>query len=403
MKYLEQLTEICIGLGINESSNAFERLSEFYEKTKRFPSASEIAFIYAALLKDEYAAKSKPLLSEAECCNEDFRELLSEFIKRYNRSAGSKSDPPISALAEYAATGKVTRNKCGIFVDLSDDREFPDVYSGSSETVCAGELTITLSTGKPMGGRLIGDVCAMLSPANGQNIEDFINKATLICRTFLKKNPDVVIKPVSSEGLISDLAFMGDGYVIDTSLFPVPGESPSSVFAIEKPAVLIFSGREHLHELWEIASAYDITPTAPIANRAKYVNVRSGEVNLVFNKSDLEIFGSNTGVRMRSSELLTLDEPEVILCDRKLALAEESLTVLKLGGDHVYEALEEATADRSAAYAICGVLSTDDEASLPLIITLDAFRRNCQPNVIYSRFFVKGRTSIYVFKLSKKK
>lgn len=403
MNNLELLNGICLELGIDVSSGTFDRLSDFYQKTKRVPNPEEVAFIHAALRKDEEASARKLCLREAECCSEDFRVLLADFIKRYNRAASGISNPSITALAEYAATGKATTERCGLFVDLADDRDFPDVYSGATETVRAGELTLTLSTGAALCGRSFGDICAMISPTAGQDIDEFIEKCTAVCRGFSKKHPNTAIIPVSPDGLIADLSHTAVGYVIDTSLFPVPADSPTSVFSISKPSVLIFSRREHLHELWEIAAAHGITPTAPIANRAKYVCIRSGNVSLEFNNSDLDFFSSTTDVRMGSCEHPILDGATVVTAEHELTVSDDVLTVLKLGGDCIYEALEEATADYDALYAICGVLAVDDDSTLPMIISLDSFRRNRQPKVIYSRFFMGDRASLYVFKLAKKK
>lgn len=403
MKNLELLTEICLQLGIGINSKEFDRLSDFYKQTQRIPKPEEVKFIHAALGKDEEASARKLCLREAECCSEDFRTLLTDFIKRYNRAASNGSNPSITSIAEFAATGKATTERCGLFVDLADDRDFPDVYSGATETVRVGELTLTLSTGAALCGRSFGDICAMISPTAGQDIDEFIEKCTAVCREFAKKHPNTAIIPVSKNGLIADLSCTGVGYIIDTSLFPVPADSPTSVFSISKPSVLIFSRRDHLHELWEIAAAHGITPTAPIANRAKYVCIRSGNVNLEFNNSDLDFFSSTTDVRMGSCEHPILDGATVVTSEHELTVSDDVLTVLKLGGDCNYEALEAATADRDAVYAICGVLAVDDDSTLPMIITLDSFRRNRQPKVIYSRFFMGDRASLYVFKLSKKK
>ena len=59
--------------------------------------------------------------------------------------------------------------------------------------------------------------------------------------------------------------------------------------------------------------------------------------------------------------------------------------------------------DKSAVYAVCGTVNVYDGAAIPMILTLDAFRRNEELRVLYSRFFSGEKTSICVFRLTEKK
>ena len=398
----ELIKTFCDVFNIPEDSEDCKNLLSFYENSKRSITVQEFRFVCAAMRKAGDNAKVR--LSGAECSSDEFRKLLSDFIKRYTAAVSNRDLPVITTLAEYAATGKNELDECGIFAELADKRIFPTPYSGSSESFDIGELRLILSYGKPIGGKVAGDICAILSPAVGQPIDEFIEKARCVCRDFAKAHPQTVIKAATDEGLLSDLSFLSGGYVIDTRLLPSPSENVEDIFGIKPPAVLLFPKREDLHELWMTSAIYGLTPTAPIASRAKFVTIRSGEASIEFTKDEISGFSKTKDVCLESCDTPELaGETEVIILDQALTYSPYLLTAVKLGGEHIYESLEEIMKDGVAVYAICGVLNKQDSAVLPLIITLDSFRRNCSPNVIYSHFFMGETTSLYVLKLTKKK
>ena len=400
----ELLKIICHDYGILEYSEEFCELLGFYELNKRVPTFADVSFVREALRIANENAEKRILLGEVKCVSEDFRELLGEFIRRYTSASKNGKHPYLTDLAEFAASGKTTQDQIGIQADLADNRIFPAPYDGSHETLQVGELLLTLSYGKRVGGDLAGDICTIISPAPEQDVEEFIEKATQVCREFTKAHPATVIKSVTSAGLLYDLSFMNDGYVIDTRLLPVSGEKVEAIFNIKPPAVLLFPKREDLHELWMISAVHGITPTAPIANRAKLISIRCADAVLEFTGKEIEfLFGKSKDHRLDSCDLPALsDASEIVFENTELIHSPYTVTLTKIGG-RIYEELDAAMADRDSAYVIAGVLNKEDPAVLPLIITLDSFRRNNSPNVIYSRFFMGEKTSLYVFKLSKKK
>lgn len=392
----------CSVYNIPDDSEYQKDLLSFYKDSKRLITEQEFRFVYSCVKKYESTAKYR--LSSADCSSDAFRELLSDLIKRYNAEICGSSLPILTDLAEYAARGTVKQEECGIFADSAYNRTVPTIYSGSSESFEIGDILLTLSYGKPIGGKIAGDICAILSPSPNQTAEDFIDKAKRVCIDFAKAHPQTLIKAATNDGLLSDLAFLSDGYIIDTRLLPSPGENIEDIFNVTPPAILIFPKREDLHELWMTSAIYGLTPTAPIASRAKSVTIRSGATSIEFTKDEISRFNKTKDLHLESRESPCLGgETEIIFNQKDLKYSSHQLTAIKLGGDRIYEALEEVMTDKDAVYAICGGLGKEDPSLLPLIITLDSFRRNTAPNVIYSRFFMGETTSLYVFKLTKKK
>lgn len=394
----------CLELGISENSEEFRHISEFFESTKRSPAVTEVTFVREALIKAYERATFRVKLREAECCSDDFRELLSNFIARYTKAASGRAIPYITELAEYATTGKIKQNDSGIIAEPTNQRTFPIPYSGSSETLIAGDIRLTLSYGKPLGGSFTGDICTIIAPAPGQTTDEFIEKATCACRDFSRSHPQIAIKPVTHAGLLSDLAFLSSGYVVDTRLLPSPSDTPEAIFGVTPPALLLFPKREDLHELWMTSAIHGLTPTAPIASRAKFVSIRGGDTSLEYTKDELEYFNKTSEVCLNSCDSPKLEgDTETLIADHQLKYSSHTLTAIKLGGENIYESLEESMKDPDAIYAVSGILNVNDPSVLPIIITLDSFRRNNSPRVTYSSFFIGKTTSIYVFKLSKKK
>lgn len=398
----ELIKIFCNVFNIPENSEDYGNLLSFYENSKRDITEKDFRFVCTAMRKATETAKVR--LSGAKCSSEDFRELLSAFIKRYTSAVSIDNLPIITHLAEYAATGKVKQSECGIFAELKNKRTFPLPYSGSSERIEVGDILLTLSYGNPLGGNLTGDICAILSPTAGQPIDDFIEKATCVCRNFANTHPYSVIKAATEEGLLSDLSFLSGGYIIDTRLLPVPSESIEAIFDVRPPAVLLFPKREDLHELWMISAIHGLTPSAPVASRAKSVTVRSGDSFVEFTKDEIASMSKTADVCLDSCDTPVLrGETEIIHAEYELKHSPYALTAVKIGGGHIYETLAETIKDDGAVYAVVGVIDINDPSALPLIVTLDSFRKNCSPNIIYSRFFIAESTSLYVFKLVKKK
>ena len=84
-------------------------------------------------------------------------------------------------------------------------------------------------------------------------------------------------------------------------------------------------------------------------------------------------------------------------------LAREEIPQLEADIETLYEKLADLMSDKNAVYTICGTVNVYDGAAIPMILTLDAFRQNEAPRVLYSRFFSGEKTSICIFRLSEKK
>ena len=109
----ELIKIFCNVFNIPENSKDYGNLLSFYENSKRDITEKDFRFVCTAMRKAAETAKVR--LSGAKCSSEDFRVLLSAFIKRYTSAVSSDNLPIITHLAEYAATGKVKQSECGIF------------------------------------------------------------------------------------------------------------------------------------------------------------------------------------------------------------------------------------------------------------------------------------------------
>ena len=400
----EAIINLCNIHGIPEDGDEARSILAFYEKAKGEISDKEFLFVRELLRNAEERAGSKVRLQSAECSSEAFAELLSGFIKRYTAASFKKENPLLTELAEYAASGEANRKSHMFSVSLADKMTFPAPHKGPSEFYRIGDLHLTLSYGKVICNQAPTDICAVMSPSEGQNEEEFIDKVLCICRDYVSAHTTCLVKGVSEDGLLSDLASIGGGYVIDTRLLPVPGENIDAIFGVKPPSVLFFPRRENLHELWLISAKYGITPTAPIASRAKLITVRGGDVAADFTQEELSRLAKTTDACLGSCDSPSLSgETEVILRDCELKHSKALLSATRIGGGGIYESLADAMSDPDAEYAVCGILNEKDHSTLSMILTIDAYRRNTSASVIYSRFFMGEKTALYVFKVANKK
>lgn len=402
------LSRINDDLKLDASREQLYILQNFFVSLRRDPTVSELYFILAGLKRAQNNAKENAFIESTEIHDEAFGELFSAFVRRYCTEAGTGDAPPVlTRIAEYAATGKCGQSACGIEISKSDPRAFPSVYSSRSETVIADSLAITLSAGKPVSGKKVGGICVVIAPKSGNDIEKFTDDAAQICRRFINEYPDTKILPSSEYGFISDLSCMADGLVIDTSLLPNPSHYADAIFEPMARSVLIFAERDSLTRLWQIAAEYGITPCAPAASAKKNITVKAAEGNIEFERNILEQLNFNAPLKMKCSADAVLDDSSDAMFNGEkeypLAMSPYDLTAVKVGGERLYEKLADAFDDRDAVYAVGGLLNPNDPAVLPALVTLDSYRRNCAPNIMYSRFFIGDTSSICVFKLKERK
>ncbi len=405
----EYLTLISNDLELHASVAEMRELQDLFVSLGRDPSVAELYFAYTGLLREKRNAEDNITLDLAENCPTEVFELLGSFVRRYCEDIGDSTNAPmLTRLAEYAATGKARQEECGIHICQSSERTFPLPYSGRSETVYADRYTITLSSGKPITGTKQGDVCVLLSPRRGEDIDAFINNTCEICRRFLKDDPEVKLSPATEKGLLGDLIEYADGLIIDSSLYPEPSPFAESVFLAFTPSLMLFPPRTALPRLWEIASEYGVTPCAPAATRAKFISVKAPEGSVEFDKDFFKL------LKQRSHGTVTFSDDSFIedigavpinsgIEGYKLNSSPHILSARKVGGPNLYEDLADAMGDRSAVYAIAGTVSQHDKLFLQAVLTLDSYRRNNSPSVVYSRFFIGEKASICVFKLKPEK
>lgn len=403
--YLSRINE---DLKLDASREQMSALQNLFVSLRRDPTVAELYFMLAGLRRAQRNAEENAFIESVEIPDTAIGDMLSEFVRRYGLEAGTGDTPPIlTKIADYAATGKGKQDYCGIEICKSDLRTMPVAYSGKSETVIADSLALTLSAGKPISGDKTGSICAVIAPKDCGNIDEFIPVAHEICRRFLKEYPETKISASACGGLFSDLSCMTDGLLIDTSLLPNPSPYADALFEPIIPAVMIFAERDALTRLWQIAAEYGITPCAPVASAKKNVTVKAAEGTVEFDRKILNQLNFNSALRMKCSGDAVIDDTGEVMFDsgseHRLALSPHILTAKKVGGDNLYEDLAAAFEDTNAVYAVGGLLDPRDPAVLPALLTLDAFRRNFSPNIMYSKFFIGEKTSICIFKLKDRK
>jgi len=374
----------------------------------RNPLVSELYFSFAVLLCKEKNAFENITIDKAENCPEDLRILLADFVRRYcTEQSNYDKELRISDLMVFASTGKVIQEPCGIDICKTNNPVFPTLYSGKSERIVIDDYIITFSSGKPIGGNKDGDIFVLISPDNVSDIDTFINKTTQICQRFVSEHPNTKLIPASDKGILLDMLEHSDGLIMDTSLLPQPSQLPESVLLAANPAMIVHTQRENLPLLWRIAHEYGIVPCAPAATRAKYVSVRSPRETLEYEKGFFNLFNCVTKVSVKNSDeayivsngtQLTKDKAEY-----NISLSPHTLEVYHPGGSDLYGELYDCMNDTESVYAIAGTLNPNDGLFIKTLITVDSFRRNVQPNIITSHFFIGNETSITVLKLKNKK
>ncbi|MBQ4140833.1 MAG: hypothetical protein IJD70_05805 [Clostridia bacterium] len=400
--YLSLISE---DLGLGATADQMKILQNAFKSLNRDPSVSELYFSYAALLRSQKNAAEEIGMSHAENCTDAMTELLEAFIRRYLRACGTEVEyPPLVKLAEFAATGKMTQDLCGICVCETNELMSPDVYSGRLERVTAGEFTVAFSGGKHISGNTSGDVCVLISPKPGDDIDTFIKNVQDICKRYLSEYPQTKIFPASARSLLDDLFDVPEGWLIDTSLYPMPSQFAESVFLTFNPSMILLPSRTNLQRLWEIAFEYGITPHAPAATRAKTISVKASGGSVEFDKSFFELIKPASAFPIRHIDNAYIEDVGDVAINESfseyiLSVSPHTLTARKVGGCNLYEDLSDAMKDTEATYAIIGTIDPQDGCFLSSVLTIDSFRRNNSPRIVYSRFFISNHSTITVLKL----
>lgn len=399
----EYLSSIDRDLALGLTDSQLAALQALYVSLKKDPTVAELYFMSAALKESGRNAVSKRFLDKVTGIPEDARELLSDITRRYARESGiGDVAPSLLELAEYAATGKAIQEACGINISLASLPDYPALYSGNSINVLSNDFVLTFSSGKPLSGKKIGSIGVILAPGKEDDLYEFFDRAQQTCRKFLKLYPDVFATSAGTRSLLDDLSVVDGGLLIDTSLFPTPLRFADDVFLPVAPAIILFADKETLPALWRIASEHGITPAAPIAKAKSGLTVKAPEGDVKIDRELLKKFEIALPVALEYDANAIVEKVNE---KTQIELDGTPFTVSKqyAGGEHLYEDLADATADKHAAYAIAGTLDPSDPAIVYLLLTLDSFRRNEAPNIVHARFFMGKKTAICVYRVAEKK
>ena len=391
-----------LGLGLTEAQLA--ALQSLYVSQRKDPTVAELYFMSAALKKSAKNTSFDRFIDKVTDITDDARELLADITRRYAREAGiGDKSPSIISLAEYAVTGKICRDACGIDISLSALPEYIAPYSGNSRVVVSNDFTLTLSSGKPISGKKIGNIGVILAPRKEDDAYEFFYKTQQICRRFLKEYPDVYVTSAGPSGLLDDLSVIDGGLLIDTSLLPDPSRFADDVFLPKSPALIIFADKERLPALWKIAAEYGITPSAPIAKAKSGLTVKAAEGDVKIDRDILKKLEVSLPIEIEYDADAFVDKKESDIGAIEIADAPFTVCERYVGGEHLYEDLADTMADKNAVYAIAGIIDPDDPAIISALLTLDAFRRNEAVNIANARFFMGKKTVICVYKVAEKK
>ena len=400
----DYLMRIKRDLGLNAELEELKFIRHNFCSKVNDPTVAELYF-FADLMHDIIKhASLYNRVSEVKDADADACELLASLAGRYSARADDAQAPSVIALAEFAATGRKLQERNGIFVCKTDSREFPLPHCGNHETVKVGDYSFTLSTGAPLGSPDKAEICVLLAPPRGMDVEEFITLTQMICARFAKIHPGAAFIPATENGFLRDLFTRTDGALIDTTLLPTPSAYAEAALLPLNPALMIFTMKRHLSDLWKIAAEYSIKPCAPAVFSQKGFTVKAPEGNVVITDLGKLLGHGDFGVPYKIDgdfDYSSIDAVDSLSQD--FSISDCTLTVKASERETLYEKLADLMRDKNAVYAVCGTVNAYDGATIPMILTLDAFRRNEAPRVLYSRFFIGEKTSICVFKLTEKK
>ncbi len=397
--YLERINR---DLGLGAEINELHIIQSLFESVRRDPSIAELYFTLAGLRNGRENAKRDLFIDSVEGIPPDAEALLSDLIRRYLPLSESGELPPtLRALAEFAASGKTVQDACGIEISAAYERVAPAVYSSACETVISDKYAITLSGGRPLSGKKAGDTCILIAPKEGEDIEEFISNSNAACRRILKDFPDIKAIPASERGLLGDIAPNYKGVLFDAALLPEPSQFAEAVFTARRPALILFPNRKDLAAVCKLAAEFGIVPCAPAALRAKNIAVNAAAGKVEFDPAVLDKLKFSLPAKLTFAENAFIAKGEAV--SHELTISEHAMTLTDVGGEHLYEELARAMSEKDAVYAVAGIIDPADPAFIPAILTLDAFRRNAAPNIIYSRFFIGEKSSLTVIRLEDKK
>lgn len=394
------LEKIKSEFGLDASLEVLHSVQALFKKIGRDPTDAELCFTTEACKKSIANAKQDVYIDTVSGMTPELEAMLSNLVRRYLSLSADSKAPMLVSLAEFAATGNTRQDACGIDISLAEHRLAPPVYSDKSETVITDKFAITVSGGRPLSGSKIGDTCVLIAPKEGEAVDKFIDDAAFVCRKYLKEFPETKVVPTSQRGLLTDVCSNFSGALFDTALLPTPRRFAESVCDTYAPALLIFANKQNLTRLWEIAAERAITPCAPAVARPTNISVHAAEGNITL---DHKLWGdicAPVAAALTCNCTSVLEKKSTTSFD--LASFGCCLTVTEVGGDALYEDIAAAMSDKAAAYAVSGIINVHDAALLPALLTLDAYRRNEQPNIVHSRFFIGDKTSLCIIKLTQK-
>ena len=404
----DYLSRINRDLGLGADLDELKIIQLNFEKINRDPTVAEIYFyldLCRDIIKRAYLFKR---ISSVEGADEDAAELLASLARRYSAVADGGADNPVAcSIAEFAATGRYSQERNGIFICRKDSREFPPPHSGNHETLTVGDYTFTLSTGTPLGTRDNAEICAVIAPPRGMEVEEFITLTQMICARFSAIDTEAAFIPASGNGFLRDIVSLTDGATIDVTLLPTPAACAEAALLPLNPALMIFTKKRHLTALWKIADEYSIKPCAPALLSGKGFTVKAPEGNVklsdLIDLLELSDFGVPYDISCERTSCNVVKSPEGASFAHEFSITNAILSVAQCQSETLYEQLSELMDDGNAVYAVCGTLNPHDCEAIRMILTLDAFRRNNEPRVLYARFFDGEWTSLTVFKLTEKK
>ena len=400
----EYLARIKHDLSLDLTDGQLSALQALYVSQKKDPTVAELYFMAAAIRKSAANAYADRVFDKVNGISGEARELLSDLSRRYAAETGcGEASLSLTAFAEFAAGGKSVQEKCGIDLSLASSPEFAPLYNGMSVDTVSDIFTLTLSSGKPIAGKKIGNIGAVLAPESDGNIYEFAKKAQGICAKFLKQYPDVFVMSAGRRSLIDDLSSIEGGLLIDTSLLPTPSRFADEVFKPLAPAYILFADKERLPSLWKIAAEYGITPCAPIAKAKSGLTVKAAEGDVKIDREILKKLEFALPIELEYDADAVIEKPEESIEGHFFGDTPFAVFQNFVGGEHLYEELAETMAEKNAVYAIAGILDPGDPAVINAILTLDSFRRNESPNIAQSRFFIGEKTVLCVYKVSEKK
>ena len=361
------------------------------------PTVGELYFWSAFCKKFAERTKNLPLTGASfpdSASAELFSRLLTEGKDRISRFS---SGPSLTSAAAFAALGRsVPEAGTRFSIGLECEDVFQAFPGKKNAVFSAGGFTLAVSEGAADAKKIAGNTGLLIFPDEKTTVGAFIGRALPFASEIPEKHPGCRIVPCSSDGLFFDVVSSFPDAVLNVRELPGSNGLPEYSLEAFNPAFIVSCPPAEVGRIKDEAAAAGFGASVPVSPGS------AGSGITVVSSEGVVRFPRSAATKLAISDERRLDLPFSPLAgEGELEVFSDSqgaVSAVCLSGEP-YASLCETTSD-SCAFALAGTLA-DDGAALPLILALDALRKNKAPKISAARFFPGEKTKIVVFRLGR--